>query len=454
MELVTGKVLIADDDPGIVAVVEAVLNEEGFETFSALDGEETLEAVSSHRPDVVLLDLMMPHVDGLEVCRRIRSNPATSHMCVIMLTARTFPADKLMGLGTGADDYITKPFDPVDLATRIRAAMKRNQEAAALSALTRLPGRRQMQEMETRLEEEDTPFAVMSIDLDGFTNFNERYGSLRGDMAIRRLGACVQQVIAETAGSRGFAGHLGGDDFVAIVDAALAQRTAVRLQELWQEAARDVYDSKDAKAGFIELIEPDGIRRFPLMGLSVDVDIRQGAETDVAEAARKEKADLERSPLLRRSRRGAPAKVWDELATLAKEQRGRKKEIWLTESPKTVLIVDDEADVRDVLRLHCELQGFPVVGEAADGGEAVLRVGELLPAFVILDYRMTDMDGDEAATRMRATHPDVKIIAFSGVLSERPSWADDFLSKEQIAQITPLLGRFLEMGSASRRRWR
>ena len=453
MELVTGKVLIADDDPGIVAVVEAVLNEEGFETFSALDGEEALEATSSHRPDVVLLDVMMPRVDGLEVCRRIRANPATSHMCVIMLTARTFPADKLMGLGTGADDYITKPFDPVDLSRRIRAAMRRNHEAAALSPLTRLPGRRQMQEMESRLEEEGAPFAVMSIDLDGFTNFNERYGSLRGDMAIRRLGACVQQVIAETAGSRGFAGHLGGDDFVAIVDAALAQRTAVRLRELWQEAARDVYDSKDAAAGFIELIDPSGTKRLPLMSLTVDVAIRQGNETG-ERSSREEKADLERLPLLRRSRRGTPAKVWDELATLAEEQRGREKEIWLTDSPRTVLIVDDEADVRDVLRLHCELQGFPVVGEAADGGEAVLRVGELLPAFVILDFRMTDMDGDEAATRMRAIHPDVKIIAFSGVLSERPSWADDFLSKEEIAQITPLLGRFLEMGSAAHRRWR
>jgi len=110
--------------------------------------------------------------------------------------------------------------------------------------------------------------------------------------------------------------------------------------------------------------------------------------------------------------------------------------------------------VRDVLRLHCEIQGFPVVGEAADGGEAVTLVGELMPAFVILDHRMTNMDGDEAATRMRAIHPDVKIIAFSGVLSERPSWADDFLSKEQIAQMTPLLGRFLEMGAAPHRRGR
>ena len=452
MELVSGKVLIADDDPGIVAVVEAVLSEEGFETLTALDGEEALEAISTHRPDVVLLDLMMPRVDGLEVCRRIRNNPSTSHMCVVMLTARTFPADQVIGLGTGADEYITKPFDPLDLAARIRRAMKRNQEAAALSSLTRLPGERQMQEMEARLQQEGTGFAVLTVDLEGFTAFNERYGTLRGDMAIRRLGACVQEVIAEAAGSRGFAGHLGGDDFVAIVDASLAESTARRLVGLWREVVPDIYDSKDAASGFIELIEPDGTRRFPLMELSIGTDVRPGKRPEL-EAAADDKTDKDRLPLLRRSRAGGPAKLWDELATLSVEQRGRK-EIWLTESPKTVLIVDDEADVRDVLRLHCEIQGFPVVGEAADGGEAVLRVGELLPAFVILDYRMNEMDGDEAATRMRAIHPDVKIIAFSGVLSERPSWADDFLSKEQISQITPLLGRFLEMGSAHQRRWR
>jgi CheY-like chemotaxis protein/GGDEF domain-containing protein len=306
--------------------------------------------------------------------------------------------------------------------------------------------------MEARLQQEGTPHAVMRIDLQGFTGFNERYGTLRGDMAIRRLGACVQEVITESAGSRGFAGHLGGDDFVAIVDASLAESSARRLEELWREVVPEVYDSKDAASGFIELVVPGGTERFPLMALSIAIDTRAGSQEESGDAT-DEKVDQDRLPLLRRSRRGGPAKLWDELATLQVQQRGRK-EIWLTESPNTVLIVDDEADVRDVLRLHCEIQGFPVVGEAADGGDAVLRVGELLPAFVILDYKMNAMDGDEAATRMRAIHPEVKIIAFSGFLSERPSWADDFLSKEQIAQITPLLGRFLEMGSANQRRWR
>jgi DNA-binding response OmpR family regulator len=449
----SGRVLIVDDDPGIVDVVEAVLIEEGFEVFSALDGEEALEAVSTHRPEVVLLDVMMPRVDGLEICRRIRNNPSTSHMCVIMLTARTFPADRLMGLGEGADDYITKPFDPVDLSTRIRTSLRRSQEVAPLSPLTRLPGGRQFEEMERRLQQEGGDYAVMRIDLVGFTAFNERYGTLRGDMAIRRVAASLVEVIADAAGSRGFAGHLGGDDFVAIVDAGVAESAARRLEELWGERVADVYDSKDAGAGYIEIVRSGRSERFPLMELSVEVDVCLGSPTPRAGAGRAEAAELERSPLLRRSRRGGPTKLWDDLAALSAGHRLRKK-IWLTEAPNTVLIVGDEEDVRGVLRLHCEIQGFPVVGEAVDGGEAVTLVGELLPAFVILDHRMREMDGEEAATRIRAIHPEVKIIAFSGVLTERPSWADDFLSKEQIAQMTPLLGRFLDMGAAAYRRRR
>jgi CheY-like chemotaxis protein len=268
------------------------------------------------------------------------------------------------------------------------------------------------------------------------------------DDPIRSVAACLQRAIAENAGSRGFVGHLGGDDFVAVVDAPLAETTTARLHELWRQAAPEVYDSIDALFGFIEVGDENGSKRHPLMTLSVEVDLWQGGTKGGEEADPGARGDSERLPLLRRGRRSGPTELWDQLATLSQEHRARKKEIWLTEVPNTVLIVDDEEDVRDVLRLHCEIQGFPVVGEAADGAEAVLRVGELLPAFVILDYRMTNMDGDEAATRMRAVHPEVKIIAFSGVLTERPSWADDFLSKEQISQITPLLGRFLEMGTA------
>lgn len=480
------RVLIADDDPGIVAVVEAVLVDEGFEVHSASDGEDALSQIRLVEPDVILLDLMMPRMDGMEVCRRIRSNPATSDTCVIMLTARTFAADEVMGLGAGADDYVTKPFDPAELPARIKKAVRRNRDSSALHPLTRLPGQHQMEEMQARLAEEGAAFAVLRIDLDDFETFNDRYGGLRGDMAIRMLASSVQAVIERTAGSRGFVGHLGGDDMVAIVDAEVAEATAREIIVEWDAARVEVYDSRDADRGYIEIDGPDGAKtQYPLMGVSIGVAVGVGKQdadaadpaeiaTEMKQLAKRtegssfeirgpgeaqevpgteESEELERTPLLRRSRRaGVPPRLWDQLAALAELTRPERKEIRVQPHPYSVVIVDDEEDVRDVLRLHCEIQGFPVVGEAQDGAEAVELVKELHPTFVILDYKMREMDGDEAATHIRAVDPDVKIIAFSGVLDERPSWADDFLSKVHIAQITPLLGRFLEMGTSERRK--
>lgn len=482
------RALVVDDDPGILAVVDAVLSEEGFEVTMATDGEEALEAALVHRPDVVLLDVMMPRLDGVEVCRMLRQNPLTAHMCVVMLTARTFPANKLMGLGAGADDYITKPFDPVDLPKRVRGAIRRNSEGSALDLVTRLPGPRQFGEMQARLEEDGSPFAVMHVDLDGFGVFTERYGPLRADMAVRQLVDCVRRSLERTAGWRGFVGHLGNDDLVVVVDAERAEAAAASIVTNWDADRRSVYDSEDAAAGAIEVEREEGTEVSPLMTVSIGVGVTLwgSASAALATQAAAEMQELARasaasayeievvddapareeppapeqdqtgSPLLRRSgRRGVPPRLWDQLAVLADLSREQgRRQVWLTPHPNSVVIVDDEEDIRDVLRLHCEMQGFPVVGEAADGAEAVRIVGEHQPTFVIMDYRMPNMDGAEAATHMRALHPGVKIIAFSGYLHERPSWADDFLTKEQIAHITPLLGRFLEMGAADRRKRR
>lgn len=481
------RALVVDDDPGILTVVDAVLSDEGFEVFTATDGEEALEAALVYRPEVILLDVMMPRLDGVEVCRMLRENPLTAHICVVMLTARTFSANRLVGLGAGADEYITKPFDPGDLPQKIRGAIRRNNESSALNVVTRLPGPRQFAEMQARLEEDGSPFAVMQVDLDGFGAFIERYGPLRGDMAVRHLADCVRRSLERIAGWRGFVGHLGSDDLVVIVDAERAEATAAAIVANWNAERGSVYDSEDAAAGTIEVEREGETNPYPLMSVSIGVGVNPGGGASAAQATQaaaemqavardargsaykvrvigsevQEKTPepdsaAESLPLLRRAgRRGGSPRLWDQLAVLADMSREQgRRQVWLTPHPNSVVIVDDDEDVRDVLRLHCEIQGFPVVGEASDGAEAVRVVAEHQPTFVIMDYRMPNMDGDEAATHMRALHPGVKIVAFSGYLHERPSWADDFLTKEQIAHITPLLGRFLEMGAVERRRRR
>jgi CheY-like chemotaxis protein len=108
-----------------------------------------------------------------------------------------------------------------------------------------------------------------------------------------------------------------------------------------------------------------------------------------------------------------------------------------------ILIVDDDADIRDVLRLLFEHEGFEVVGEAADGLEAISHARSLKPDVVVIDQMMPNMTGEKAAPVIRAICPDVRIVAFSAYLAEAPEWADAFLSKERINEVVPLLGRML-----------
>lgn len=118
----TAKILIVDDEPSILRLVEAYLRPEGYELFTAQDGPGGLKAARAYKPDLIVLDIMLPGMDGLEVLSQLRRE---SNAYVIMLTAKTDEADKVVGLSVGADDYLTKPFSPRELVARIKAALRR-----------------------------------------------------------------------------------------------------------------------------------------------------------------------------------------------------------------------------------------------------------------------------------------------------------------------------------------
>ena len=121
-------VLVVDDEPTIREIVITYLKRDGYRTLEAADGDRARELIDTERPDLVVLDLMLPGTDGLELCRRIR---AGSHLPVIMLTARGEESDRIVGLELGADDYVTKPFSPRELAARVRTVLRRAEPAGA-----------------------------------------------------------------------------------------------------------------------------------------------------------------------------------------------------------------------------------------------------------------------------------------------------------------------------------
>ena len=119
------KILIVEDEKDILQLVKLYLEKEGFKTVSAMTGTEGLAQVKAEKPDLVVLDLMLPELDGLEVCKRLRSNPDTAMLPLIMLTAKAEESDTIIGLELGADDYVTKPFSPKALVARVKALLRR-----------------------------------------------------------------------------------------------------------------------------------------------------------------------------------------------------------------------------------------------------------------------------------------------------------------------------------------
>lgn len=125
LNMAKGTILVIDDERDLIDLVRYNLEKEGFEVIAATDGQSGLEVASKHAPDLVVLDLMMPGFDGLQVCQRLRADPRTARMPVIMLTAKATEADRIVGLELGADDYITKPFSPREVVARVKAVLRR-----------------------------------------------------------------------------------------------------------------------------------------------------------------------------------------------------------------------------------------------------------------------------------------------------------------------------------------
>ncbi|MGH9891730.1 MAG: GGDEF domain-containing response regulator, partial [bacterium] len=266
------RILVVDDDPDILSVVKINLELEGYQVDTAEDGREAVDKAMIEAPELILLDIMMPRMDGLTALRRIRSHGTTGNTSVILLTARGLPEDRVKGLELGADDYITKPFDISELVARVKAVLRRTQAARDLSPLTGLPGNFRIgAEIEQRIEGGGS-FALIHCDLDNFKAFNDHYGFMRGDEVIRFCARCMVEATEAIGEPDAFVGHIGGDDFVALVSAEKAEEYCKRVIETFDDGILDNYDTADALRGYIEVIDRRGERyAFPMVSISMGV---------------------------------------------------------------------------------------------------------------------------------------------------------------------------------------
>lgn len=247
----THRILVVDDDRNLRKIVATTLEMAGFEVVSEVGGREALEALESFVPDLVLLDLMMPLMDGYEVAEQIRKhrNPAIANVPIIILTAKSETEDKMRGFAAGADDYVTKPFNSQELLARVRAKIRRVEVDSSLSPLTRLPGNLAIEaELRRRLECNE-PFSVLYLDLDNFKAFNDVYGFTHGDEAIVLVARNTVDAVRRRGDVNDFVGHIGGDDFLVVTAPDRAEEIAHEIIADFDREIRALYSPKDLRQG-------------------------------------------------------------------------------------------------------------------------------------------------------------------------------------------------------------
>lgn len=266
------KIAIIDDDEDIVEVTKALLKRRGFDVVTALDGESGITLVREAKPDLVLLDLMLPGIDGYEVCRRIKEDNNLWHIPIIFFTAKGEFSEKITGLKSGADDYVTKPFESEELLARIWMILKRTYNILDANPLSKLPGNNAIQkQIDYRLTKTDK-FAIAHLDVDRFKSFNDEYGFERGDQALLKLSEILVQVVREKGETTDFIGHIGGDDFVLISEPSRIDVLCKEIIRRFDELVPQLYNQEHREKGYIIIKNRQGVvQEFPLMSLSIAV---------------------------------------------------------------------------------------------------------------------------------------------------------------------------------------
>ena len=244
------RILTVDDDPDILDVLHLTLSE-FYDVIQAPNGKEGLKLVHASNPNLIVCDYMMPVLNGKEFCKTMKKDILLQHIPIIMLTGKGEVKDMVGGIEAGADDYIVKPFDPEALLARIRMILRRTVRSLDANPLTHLPGNSSiMEELQSRIDSKKV-FAVGYADLDKFKVYNDKYGFEKGDEVIREVARLLIQVVTKNAEENNFVGHIGGDDFVFVMDDAAIDQTCQQIIDKFDKIAPQFYNEEDRKAGYI-----------------------------------------------------------------------------------------------------------------------------------------------------------------------------------------------------------
>jgi DNA-binding response OmpR family regulator len=228
-------ILIVEDDLDLAEMLNAYFRVQGYEVETAAWGEDAVRITQENPPDLVVLDIRLPDIDGYEVCRRIRTQRRTQAVPVIFLTEKRDRVDKLSGLELGVVDYITKPFDIQELRLRVRNALRRADQASLVNPVTNLPEGPAVDDKLGALIFSEATWSLLLITIMGLESFRELYGFVASDDVLRAVSLMINNAVREVGNETDFIGHLAPHDFIIITDEAhlgpIRERIEVRLKQ-------------------------------------------------------------------------------------------------------------------------------------------------------------------------------------------------------------------------------
>ena len=278
------RLLIVEDDTDISTMLQIFFKGLNYEVDISARGSDALEKTRLNLPHLIVLDIMLPDIDGFEVCRILRTNMRTSHVPIIFLTQKDERSDKLQVLELGADDYITKPFDIEELKLRVQRAIQRADQQSLTDPRSGLPSGKLIEEQLRRIIRLQG-WALMDIRINHYDAFKEVYGFVAGDDVLRFSAMLIGEVVDELGAPSDFIGHAGGDNFILICaeETAPALRGAIKAK--FAQEVLSHYNFMDREQGYIITYSEAGQPvQSPLMTLSIGlVSPSQGQFADIRE---------------------------------------------------------------------------------------------------------------------------------------------------------------------------
>jgi PleD family two-component response regulator len=263
-----GRILVVEDDFDISNMLRIYFSGQGFEVSVAPRGGDALSMTRQSLPHLIVLDIMLPDMDGYTVCKQLRTTTRTSHIPIIFLTQRDERSDKIAGLELGADDYITKPFDIEELKLRVVNAIARQERESQTDPRTGLPSGRLIEEHLRRIIRTQG-WALLDCRLLHFERFKDVYGFIAGDEVLRFTSIVLGEVVDAAGTLIDFIGHPGGDNFIVITTAAAGPKIRDQLKARFNSEILSHYNFMDRERGYIIAKGHEGHEvQVPLMKMS------------------------------------------------------------------------------------------------------------------------------------------------------------------------------------------